>query len=38
VSAGKSFSFTTRKVRYIRDWLNGSTSNTSDHWVEIQAY
>lgn len=38
VSAGKSFSFTTRKARYIRDWLNGSTSNTSDHWVEIQAY
>lgn len=25
------------KVRYIRDWLNGSTSNTGNHWVEIQA-
>lgn len=25
------------KIRYIRDWLNGSTSNTGDHWVEIQA-
>jgi hypothetical protein len=26
------------KVRYIRDWLNGSTSNTGNHWVEIEAY
>lgn len=25
------------RIRYIRDWLNGSTSNTSNHWVEIQA-
>lgn len=24
-------------VRYIRDSINGSTSNTSNHWVEIQA-
>lgn len=24
-------------IRYIRDWLNGSTSNTSNHWVEIMA-
>jgi len=37
-ASGKSFSFPQRKVRYIRDWLNGSTSNTSNHWVEIQAY
>jgi prepilin-type N-terminal cleavage/methylation domain-containing protein len=35
---GKTSSFPMRKVRYIRDWLNGSTSNTGDHWVEIQAY
>ena len=26
------------KVRYIRDWLNGSNANTSNHWVEIQAF
>lgn len=26
-----------RPVRYIRDWTNGSTSNTNNHWVEIQA-
>lgn len=37
-SAGKTHTFPQRKVRYIRDWLNGSTSNTSSHWVEIQAY
>jgi hypothetical protein len=25
-------------VRYIRDYLNGSTSNSGNHWVEIKAY
>ena len=25
-------------VRYIRDWANGSSANTSNHWYEIQAY
>jgi phage minor structural protein len=24
-------------VRYIRDWSNGSSANTANHWVEIQA-
>ena len=24
-------------VRYVKDCVNGSTSNTSNHWVEIQA-
>jgi hypothetical protein len=24
-------------IRYIRDWINGSSANTSNHWVEIQA-
>jgi prepilin-type N-terminal cleavage/methylation domain-containing protein len=37
-SSGRSFTFPTRQVRYIRDWLNGSNVNASDHWVEIQAY
>jgi len=37
-SAGKTISFSMQKVRYIRDWLNGSTSNTGNHWVEIQAF
>jgi hypothetical protein len=27
----------TRKVRYVRDWLNGSSANYGNHWVEIQA-
>lgn len=22
--------------RYIRDWVNGSTANTGNHWIEIQ--
>ena len=37
-SAGKTHTFPMQKVRYIRDWVNGSTSNTSNHWVEIQAF
>lgn len=37
-SSGKTTTFSTRQVRYIRDWLNGSNVNASDHWVEIQAY
>lgn len=36
-SAGKTYTFTKRNIRYIRDWLNGSTANTGNHWVEIQA-
>jgi hypothetical protein len=24
------------KTRYIRDWVNGSTANTGDHWVEVR--
>ena len=26
------------KVRYIRDFLNGSDRNSSNHWLEIQAF
>lgn len=37
-AAGRTHTFSMRPVRYIRDWLNGSTANTSNHWVEIQAY
>ncbi|MGE5623506.1 MAG: discoidin domain-containing protein [Methanocella sp.] len=29
--------FGTRKVRYIRDWSKGSTVNTANHWVELNA-
>lgn len=35
---GRTYWFPVRKVRFIRDWLNGSTANTSNHWVEIQAF
>lgn len=27
----------TKKIRYIRDYVNGSTANAGDHWVEIKA-
>lgn len=27
-----------QRVRYIRDWLNGSTANTGNHWVQVMAY
>lgn len=27
-----------RTIRYIRDFINGSTRNNSCHWVEIQAF
>ena len=26
------------RARYIRDWVNGSTVNGNNHWIEIQAY
>jgi prepilin-type N-terminal cleavage/methylation domain-containing protein len=37
-SAGHTVTFGTKPVRYIRDWVNGSSVNISAHWVEIQAY
>lgn len=37
-SQGKSITFSPRSIRYIRDTTNGSTRNTSNHWVEIEAY
>lgn len=36
-SAGRTNTFPIRRARYIRDWLNGSTANAGNHWVEIQA-
>lgn len=35
---GRVTTFPTQKIRYIRDWLNGSNANINNHWVEIQAY
>jgi len=37
-AAGKTHTFTARSVRYVRDYLNGSTSNASNHWVEIEVW
>lgn len=37
-SEGKWHGFETQQIRYIRDWVNGSTSNSGDHWVEIEGY
>jgi len=37
-AAGKTHSFSLRSVRYVRDWVNGSTSNVGNHWVEIQVW
>ncbi|HNT25669.1 MAG TPA: RHS repeat-associated core domain-containing protein [Anaerolineales bacterium] len=37
-AAGKTHSFSLRNVRYVRDWVNGSTSNVGNHWVEIQVW
>lgn len=34
---GNIINAATSKVRYIRDYLNGSTANSANHWVEIQA-
>lgn len=35
---GKTHELNGQDVRYIRDYINGSTSNTSNHWVQIQAW
>ena len=37
-STGHTVTFDTKQVRYIRDWVNGSSVNISAHWVEIQAF
>jgi len=36
-ATGHRISFDTKEVRYVRDWLNGSSVNQANHWVEIQA-
>lgn len=37
-ATGHTITFDTKEVRYIRDWVNGSSVNTGAHWVEIQAF
>ena len=36
--AGKTHTFTQQNVRYVRDYLNGSTANIYNHWVEIEVW
>jgi len=36
--AGKTHTFTQRSVRYVRDYLNGSTANSGNHWTEIEVW
>ena len=36
-AAGKTHTFPEQRILYIRDTLNGSTANTGNHWLEIQA-
>lgn len=35
---GLTVRFPLTPVRYVRDWLNGSTANPFSHWVELQVY
>jgi len=37
-AAGKTHSFAAQGVRYVRDYLNGSTAGAYNHWVEIEAW
>jgi hypothetical protein len=37
-SAGRFHSFETQNVRYIRDYIYGSSANTGNHWTEVAAY
>ena len=37
VDNNQNFEILNWEIRYIRDWLNWSTSNVWNHWVEIQA-
>ena len=37
-AAGRTYTFASRSVRYVRDYLNGSTSNSGNHWVEIEVW
>ena len=37
-AAGRTDSFTAQPVRYVREYLNGSTANSGNHWVEIEVW
>ncbi len=37
-SAGKTHTFSAQSVRYVREYLNGSTINGGNHWVEMEVF
>ena len=37
-AAGRTTTFTTQKVRYVRDYTNGNSVNAYDSWVEIEVW
>jgi hypothetical protein len=37
-SAGRDITFTAVSARYVRLWSNGSSANTYNHYVEVEAY
>jgi hypothetical protein len=37
-SAGHAITFSLTSVRLIRDWAQGSSANTGNHWVQIGGY
>lgn len=37
-ASGNTRTFPAIRARYIRDYINGSTINAANHWVELEAY
>jgi hypothetical protein len=37
-SSGKTHTFGAQNVRYVREYLNGSTINAGVHWVEMEVF
>lgn len=37
-SQGRTYDFPMQKVRYVRDWINGNSTNTGNHWSEIKVF
>lgn len=35
---GKTITFPARNIRYIRDWSNGSSADSNNHWIEVKAF
>jgi hypothetical protein len=37
-AAGKTHAFAKQKARFVRDWVNGSSVNPYNHWMEVEVY